>query len=150
MTREAVMDVLGALFLALGAFFCLAAAVGVVRFPDVMTRMHAATKPSVFGLILVLLGVTLTLRDPKVFTLLALAVLMQIMTAPVSGHLVSRTAHRGGLWDADHAIIDELADDNAGSAAEQASGSAGQAPGQDPVAGAEGQDAQADRDGGRR
>ena len=51
------MDVLGALFLALGAFFCLAAAVGVVRFPDVMTRMHAATKPSVFGLILVLLGV---------------------------------------------------------------------------------------------
>lgn len=111
MTADQALDLAGALVLALGAFFCLAAAVGLVRFPDVMTRMHAATKPSVFGLILVLVGVTLSLRDWKAFTLLGLAVMLQVLTAPVSGHLVSRTAYRDGLWDADHAAIDELATD---------------------------------------
>ncbi|MFZ0529668.1 MAG: monovalent cation/H(+) antiporter subunit G, partial [Propionicimonas sp.] len=111
MSADLVLDLLGALSLAAGALFCLAAALGLVRFPDPLTRMHAATKPSVFGLLLVLLGVTLTLRDPKVFTLLTVAVLMQVMTAPVSGHLVSRTAHRTGQWDAEHAVLDELAAD---------------------------------------
>ncbi|HQY98700.1 MAG TPA: monovalent cation/H(+) antiporter subunit G [Propionicimonas sp.] len=113
MTLEVALDYLGALSLVAGAVFCLAAALGLVRFPDPLTRMHAATKPSVFGLLLVLLGVTLTLRDPKVFTLLTFAVLMQVMTAPVSGHLVSRTSHRTGQWDAEHAVIDELAADQA-------------------------------------
>lgn len=111
MTIEQVLDLAGAVVIAIGAFFCLAAAVGLVRFPDVMTRMHAATKPIVFGLILVLVGVTLTLRDPKAFTLLGLAVLLQMLTAPVSGHLVSRTAYRDGDWDADSAVADDLATD---------------------------------------
>ena len=96
MTAELVMDYLGALCLAAGALFALAAAVGLVRFPDPLSRMHAATKPAVFGLLLVLLGVALTLRDPKVITLVTFAVVMQVMTAPVSGHLVARTAHRTG------------------------------------------------------
>ena len=42
---DAVLDLVGALFLLLGTLFCLAAVVGVVRFPDVLTRLHAATKP---------------------------------------------------------------------------------------------------------
>ena len=111
MTLEQILDVAGAVVIAIGAFFCLAAAVGLVRFPDVMTRMHAATKPIVFGLILVLVGVTLSLRDPKAFSLLGLAVLLQMLTAPASGHLVSRTAYRDGEWDADSAVIDDLAAD---------------------------------------
>jgi len=116
MNPELVLDYAGAVCLVIGAVFCLAAAVGLVRFPDPLTRMHAATKPSVFGLLVVLLGVALSLRDAKVVTLLALAVLMQVMTAPVSGHLVSRTAHRSGQWDAGHAALDELADDQAAEA----------------------------------
>lgn len=111
MTLEQGLDLAGAGVIALGAFFCLAAAIGLVRFPDVMTRMHAATKPIVFGLILVLVGVTLTLRDPKAFSLLGLAVLLQTLTAPVSGHLVSRTAYRDGEWDAENATADDLAAD---------------------------------------
>ena len=116
MTPELVLDYAGAVCLAIGAFFCLAAAVGLVRFPDPLTRMHAATKPSVFGLLLVLAGVALSLRDAKVVTLLLLAVLLQVMTAPVSGHLVSRNAHRTGQWDAEHAALDELSDDQAAAA----------------------------------
>ncbi|MDQ7993556.1 MAG: monovalent cation/H(+) antiporter subunit G [Propionicimonas sp.] len=111
MTTEQFLDLAGGIVLALGAFFCLAAAVGLVRFPDVMSRMHAATKPSVFGLVLVLIGVTLSLRDLAVACLLVLAVTLQMLTAPVSGHLVSRTAYRNGTWDADGAVVDDLARD---------------------------------------
>lgn len=111
MTVDQVLDLAGAVVIAAGAFFCLAAAVGLIRFPDVMTRMHAATKPAVFGLILILVGVTLSLRDVKAFTLLGLAVLLQMLTAPVSGHLVSRTAYRDGEWDAEHAVADDMAAD---------------------------------------
>lgn len=113
MSAELVLDYLGALLLLGGALFSLAAALGLVRFPDALSRMHAATKPAVFGLLLVLLGVALTLRDVKVVTLLAFAVLMQVMTAPVSGHLVARTAHRSGQWDSADAVVDELSEDQA-------------------------------------
>jgi len=111
MSAELVMDYLGALCLAGGALFALAAALGLVRFPDALSRMHAATKPAVFGLLLVLVGVALVLREPKVITLVTFAVVMQVMTAPVSGHLVARTAHRTGQWDSEDAVVDELAED---------------------------------------
>lgn len=108
---EQILDVIGAGLLVAGTFFCLAAAIGLVRFPDSLSRMHAATKPSVFGMILVLAGVALSLRDPKVITMMAVALLLQIMTAPVSGHLVSRASWRSSQWDARHAVVDDLADD---------------------------------------
>lgn len=107
-----LLDLVGGLLLVAGAFFCFAAALGLVRFPDPLTRMHAATKPSVFGLLLLLTGVSLVLRDPAVVAMLGLAVALQVMTAPISGHLVSRSAYRRNEWGAEHATVDELADDN--------------------------------------
>lgn len=107
----AVLDLVGALLLFAGAFFCLAAAVGVVRFPDVLTRLHAATKPQVFGLILIFTGVAVTLRTPHVAVLAAFTVGLQILTAPVSGHMLARTAYRTDQWDDQHAVMDELGED---------------------------------------
>lgn len=106
-----ILDLVGAVLLLLGSLFCLAAAVGVVRFPDVLTRLHAATKPQVFGLLLVLLGVGFSIRDPKVWLSLVLVMVMQVLTAPVAGHLVGRVAYRSGAWDPDDLVVDELADD---------------------------------------
>ena len=111
MTLEGVLDLIGAAFLAGGAFFCLGGALGLVRFPDVLSRMHAATKPQVFGLLLVLLGVGFSIRDPKVWLSLVLVMVMQVLTAPVAGHLVGRVAYRSGAWDPDDLVVDELADD---------------------------------------
>lgn len=108
---NAVLDLLGALLLLLGSLFCLAAAVGVVRFPDVLTRLHAATKPQVFGLVLILTGVALTLRTWHVGVLAAFTVGLQILTAPVSGHMLARTAYRTDQWDDQHAVIDQLGED---------------------------------------
>lgn len=106
-----VLDLLGAVLLLLGSLFCLAAAVGIVRFPDVLTRLHAATKPQVFGLVLILTGVALVLRTWHVALLAAFTVGLQILTAPVSGHMLARTAYRTDQWDDQHAVMDELGED---------------------------------------
>ena len=51
-----VADTGAAICLSLGALLTLIAAVGILRFPDVLTRMHSATKPQVLGLLLILAG----------------------------------------------------------------------------------------------
>lgn len=104
-------DLVGAVLVLAGALFSFAAAVGLVRFPEVLTRMHAATKPQVFGLVLVLGGLALALRSWHATILLMFVVLFQVLTAPVSGHMVARAAYRTGQWNSDEAVLDELADD---------------------------------------
>ena len=111
MTGDEVFDLIGALPLAGGAFFCLGGALGLVRFPDILARMHAATKPQVFGLLLVLLGVAFSIRVPKVWLSLVVVLVLQILTAPVAGHLIGRVAYRSGQWEPDDLVVDELAED---------------------------------------
>ena len=77
-----MLDVLGAVCVMLGAFLCLAAALGLARFPDVLSRMHAATKPQTLGLILVVTGVELSLRSWAAFGTVVLIASLQFMTAP--------------------------------------------------------------------
>ena len=111
MTGGEILDLIGAALLAGGAFFCLGGALGLVRFPDILARMHAATRPQVFGLLLVLLGVAFSIRDPKVWLSLAVVLVLQILTAPVAGHLIGRVAYRSGQWEPDDLVVDELAED---------------------------------------
>ncbi len=107
-TYEAVMDVLAAVLLLSGAFFALIAAIGVVRLPDLLSRMHAATKPQVIGLMLVVLGLAARLRSMKVLGFLLLIVAMQMLTAVVSSHMVGRASYRAGQVRNDLLVVDEL------------------------------------------
>lgn len=106
-----ILDLIGVLFIAAGAFFCLAAAVAQIRFPDVLARMHAATKPQVLGLLLLLAGVAFVLRTWQTTALLTIVVALQVITAPISSHMVARTAYRARQWDHSSALVDELAAD---------------------------------------
>lgn len=105
-----VCDLVGAVLMLAGAAFGLVAAIGVLRLPDVLTRMHAATKPQVLGLMLVALGLGLTLRDTGASALLALVVLAQLVTSPVAGHMVGRASYRAGQVREDLLLVDELTD----------------------------------------
>jgi multicomponent Na+:H+ antiporter subunit G len=106
-----VLDIIGALFLLLGAMLCFAASVGLVRFPDVLTRMHAATKPQTLGLLFVVAGVAFSLQNLQALGILLLVAVLQLLTAPVAAHMVSRTAYRTGQVSSDLLTEDELADD---------------------------------------
>lgn len=107
----AIVDLLAATCILLGALLALVAAIGVLRMPDLLSRMHAATKPQVLGTVLVMTGVGLTLRDPAVVGVLVLIVLLQMATSVVSSHMVGRASFRAGQVRHDLLVVDELSDE---------------------------------------
>ncbi|MDG4792408.1 monovalent cation/H(+) antiporter subunit G [Micromonospora sp. WMMD1082] len=106
----AVADWLGAASLVAGALLSLAAAIGVLRFPDAPSRMHAATKPQVLGVLLLLLGVALRLRGLSDLGMIALVGVFQLATAPVAAQMIGRAAYRSGQLDRQLLEADDMAD----------------------------------------
>ena len=111
MSWTLVADVVAAIFLLCGAFLAFAAGVGVVRFPDLLARMHAATKPQVLGLILVLIALALRIRSWSAVGMLVLVVIFQLMTSPVAAHMVGRAGYRTGKVRPDLLVLDDLTAD---------------------------------------
>ncbi|MUK87050.1 Na+/H+ antiporter subunit G [Ornithinibacillus sp. L9] len=85
--------------LLLGTFFVLSGSIGIARFPDIYTRLHAATKASTLGLSGILIGAFLFLyiEHNIVSGKLLLAIVFILLTAPVSAHMISRAAHKVGV-----------------------------------------------------
>lgn len=102
------LDVLTAVCLLVGALMSLAAAIGLLRFPDLMSRMHAATKPQVLGLLLMLTAMGLQLRSWSVVPILLVAWLFQLLTVPVSAHMVGRAGYRTKHRRPEMLSVDEL------------------------------------------
>ncbi|WP_223623603.1 monovalent cation/H(+) antiporter subunit G [Microbacterium sp. EST19A] len=111
---DAVIDVAVLVLILLGALLCLSAAVGLLHFRDVPSRLHAATKPQVLGLLLICVAIALSQRSIGGIliglVLVAPIVLMQFATAPLSAHMVGRQAYRNGTTDERSLIVDELAE----------------------------------------
>ncbi len=103
------MEVLSSLLMFAGAALALIAGIGLQRFDDVFSRMHAATKPATLGLALVLTGAALQAPDAGAVVKLLLVVILQFLTAPVGGHLIGRAAYRSGTELSEHMAVDELA-----------------------------------------
>ncbi|MCM3778541.1 monovalent cation/H(+) antiporter subunit G [Microbacterium hydrocarbonoxydans] len=111
---EGVVDVTVLVLILLGAVLCLSAAVGLLRFRDVPSRLHAATKPQVLGLALICLAIAVSMGSIGSILvgllLVAPIVLMQFATAPLSAHMVGRQAYRNGTTDERSLVVDELAE----------------------------------------
>lgn len=86
------------LFLLIGTFFIFSSAVGIIRFPDVFTRLHAATKAPTLGIASILIAafIYLYIVENLVSGKLLLAIFFILLTSPVAGHMLSRAAHRAG------------------------------------------------------
>lgn len=97
----------GALLL-LGSVFILLSAVGILRMPDLYTRMSATTKASTLGIGLVLLGTILYWRDFGIASRAVAIIVFLFLTAPVAAHVIGRAAYLGKvpLWE--KTKIDEL------------------------------------------
>ena len=105
---SAVVDVVTFGCLLAGAFLCLTAGLGLVRFPDVLSRMHAGTKPQVLGVLLIMVGAAIRLSGWSATWMLLLVAAFQLFTAPVSAHMVSRVAYRRRHVRRDLLLVDEL------------------------------------------
>lgn len=102
-------------FIGIGLFFSFVGAFGLLRFPDVYTRLHAATKCTTFGSIFIILAVVVqcaggwviegTYSVMGIHSVLALVALL--VTNATSAHAMSRAAHRSGEKPA-RAVVDDL------------------------------------------
>lgn len=103
------IDIIAAVLVLSGCALALSAAIGVVRFPDTLSRMHAASKPQVLGLLLVLAGAAVRLHGHPDVGMIILAGLFTIITAPVVANRVGQLAYQEQDLD-DILIKDEMAD----------------------------------------
>ena len=96
----------GALVLC-GALLMLTGAIGLVRMPDILCRSHAVAKALTLGIFLMLIGLWLVLAEEGKGLKIALAIFFQILTIPVTGHLVSRLAMRKNIPRWRHRPMDD-------------------------------------------
>ena len=104
----AVAIYVGSGLLLLGALFSLIAAIGVVRLPDLYTRMHAASKAGAVGGGLILLAVALMCFDVGVALRAIIAIVFLLLTTPVGAHLLARASYRTTDQSRLNMVVDEL------------------------------------------
>ena len=111
-----IVDIIVYILLAIGVFFNLLAGVGLLRFPDVYTRLHAGTKCTTFGSIflggsVILLGLKYWIQGFSDYSILvihtALAIFAILLTNPTGAHAIARSAHKSGVLPVG-AVIDDL------------------------------------------
>jgi multicomponent Na+:H+ antiporter subunit G len=101
-------EVIAAILMAIGSLFCLVSAVGMLRLPDTLMRMHAATKAGTLGTGLIVVAAAIFTNELGT-TLKAIAVIVfLLLTAPVAAHLIGRAAYHRGIHLFDKTWIDEL------------------------------------------
>ncbi len=102
-----MMNTLTAVLWTAGSAFALLAAVGVVRFPDVFTRMQASTKASTLGVGCLLIGTALQLGDFASFIRVASIGGFILLTTSVAAHVIARASYLADvpLWDG--TVLDE-------------------------------------------
>ena len=111
MSFDDILDLVAAVLVLGGAFLTLAAGVGLIRFPDALSGLHAATKPQVLGLILVVLAIAIEARSWTTLLALVPVVLFQMLVAPIAAHMIGRAGYRTGDFKPELSLVDELADD---------------------------------------
>ena len=111
-----IVDIIVYIVLAIGVFFNLLAGVGLLRFPDVYTRLHAGTKCTTFGSIflcgsIILLGLKMWYQGSTDGSVLAIhtagALIAILITNPTGAHAIARAAHRSGVKPVG-AVVDDL------------------------------------------
>jgi multicomponent Na+:H+ antiporter subunit G len=87
-----ILAIAAALMLAAGSFFTLVAAIGLIRLPDLFTRMHAASKAGAVGAGLLLVAAGLYSGELSVLARAIAGFFFLILTTPVSAHLLARAS----------------------------------------------------------
>ncbi len=88
------MDFLGYLLIFFGVMAFLVSAIGLIRMPDVYTRMHVGTKTTTIGVLLVIFG-AIFIEPSWAFKLILLAIFI-LITNPLSSSVIARATHSEG------------------------------------------------------
>ena len=105
---ETALQYLAAVAVLLGAVFGLLAAIGIVRLPDLYTRLHAASKAGVVGGGLILIAVALISTDASAILRAILGIIFLLLSTPIAAHLLARAARKAGEMPTVATTIEEI------------------------------------------
>jgi multicomponent Na+:H+ antiporter subunit G len=103
-----IQDIVAGVLILIGAGFALVAAIGILRLPDVYTRMHAASKAGTLGSGLMLLALAVLAGDFAVASRAIAGFVFFLLTAPVAAHLLAKAAYSAGHRQSPLAVADEM------------------------------------------
>ncbi len=103
-----IRDLFITIFLFIGGFFMLLAGFGILRFPDVYTRMHAGTKSGTLGVSGALIALSIFFWDTEITVRAMLPIIFTLITAPVAAHCISRSAFKSGIQLSQNSVINEF------------------------------------------
>ena len=103
-------EIVGAIFIGAGALIIVLSSIGIIRFPDIYNRNHAASKSSTLGVLCVLMGAFFYfwISVGYISIRLLLGIFFVFLTAPVAAHLLCRSAYRTGVPLSDKGKRDDL------------------------------------------
>lgn len=92
-----ILEVISGILLLLGAFFSLSGSLGLFRFPDFFTRVHAASVTDSIATILIIVGLILLTDFGLVAVKLVFILIFLLLTSPTAAHALAKSARHGGL-----------------------------------------------------
>lgn len=103
-----MIEIFSGICLFLGGAFIFIASLGVLRMPDVYTRIHCSTKAGTLGVGLILLSIALYFRTGEVITRSVATIFFIVLTAPVSAQVIGMVAYKSGvkLWQG--SVVDQM------------------------------------------
>jgi multicomponent Na+:H+ antiporter subunit G len=106
---EMLLNYISGILIVIGAGFTLVATIGIVRLPDIYTRMHAASKVGTVGSGAMLIALAIQSEDFATAARALAGVAFFLLTAPVSAHLLAKAAYAAGyrLWS--RSVCDDMA-----------------------------------------
>ena len=90
---SSILEIAAALAVLVGAGFGFLAALGLLRFPDLYTRIHAASKAGLVGAGFVLIGLATVSFDLSIILRSIVAILFLVLTTPISAHILARSTY---------------------------------------------------------
>ncbi|GAB5461966.1 MULTISPECIES: monovalent cation/H(+) antiporter subunit G [Hoeflea] len=104
-----IVTLISAALLVIGSLFALVASVGLVRLPDLYTRMHAASKAGTMGACLMLIALAIHAADFGTMSRALAGVVFFLLTAPVSSHLLAKASYAVGYRLHSSSVMDDMA-----------------------------------------
>jgi multicomponent Na+:H+ antiporter subunit G len=105
---SALLTYIVGILIVIGALFTLTASIGLLRLPDLYTRMHAASKAGTMGSCVMLLALALDAQDISVSTRALAGIAFFLLTVPISSHLLGKAAHFAGYPLSPVSVRDDL------------------------------------------
>jgi len=91
------LNITSSLFLLIGSFLCLSGGIGILRFPDFFTRMHAVGVSDTLASAMILIGLMLQVPDAIVIVKLVMILLMTLLISPTASHALAKAAIHNGI-----------------------------------------------------